>query len=525
MKKRENKRKYWKKFLACLGILAMLVSCFSGVVLADSYEQGRKGSFNLTVQETDSDGNVTPLSGVKLKLYKVGSVNYDGNVHFVADGAFSSAGVDFDALESADDWFSAASKLSEVVTKSSVTGQEAASDSNGKIVYSNLEEGMYLILGASDGTVTVTPMLLSMPYATKENGWVYDVQAFPKVEKVTDKGSIEITKRLYYIDPDTFTVIEMTADDATYKVGLFLDAEGTIPFRSDYTKDIRIVNASSGTASWDNVPNGKYYVFELDENGDPMAINESVVIEDEKTFYYNVTDPDENESNEAVVNQSTSSKSVSYVNNYYSYVPNGFSLKGWITVNKIVKVNGQQTTVDDTFYVGVFETGADGSQTLVKDSLRELVQNGSVKIEVSFPENTEPESVTYTVLETDKDGNPVDHDTFAYKVDGEGDVVLNKNENYENFMDITNSKNTATPTPTPEVTPTGTPAVTPTVTPSEEVTVTPTPNSGGGDNGGTKRTSVKTGDDTPIGVWAGILVAAIVAGGAAGVAVRRKKRK
>ncbi len=519
MKKRENKRKYWKRLLACLGILAMLVSCFSGVVLADSYEQGRTGSFNLTVQETDSDGNVTPLSGVKLKLYKVGSVNYDGNVHFVVDGAFSSTGVDFDALESASDWFSAASKLSAVVEKSAVTAKEAVSDSSGRIVYSDLEEGMYLILGGSDGTFTVTPMLLSMPYATQEKGWVYDVQAFPKVEKVTDKGSIEVTKRIYYIDPDSFAVSEMAADDATYKVGLFLDAEGTIPFRGDYTKDIRLVNASSGTASWDNVPDGRYYVFELDENGDPMAINESVVVEDEKTFYYNVTDPDENETNEAVVNQSTSSKSVSYVNNYYYYIPGGFSLRGWITVNKIVKVDGQQTTVDDTFYVGVFETGEDGSLTLVDGSVRELVQNGSVKIEVSFPENTEPESVTYTVLETDQDGNPVDHDSFAYEVEGEGDVVLNKNESYENSIDITNSKNSTTPTPT------GTPVVTPTVTPSEEVTVTPTPNNGGGDNGGQKRTSVKTGDDTPIGVWAGILVAAIVAGGAAGVAVRRKKRK
>lgn len=518
MKKRENKRKYWKRFLACLGILAMLVSCFSGVVLADSYEQGRKGSFSLTVQETDSDGNVTALSGVKLKLYKVGSVSFDGNVHFVTDQDFSSTGIDFDALESASDWFSAAQKLSGVVEKSSAAAQEAASDSNGKIVYSGLEEGMYLILGASDGEVTVTPMLLSLPYATKESGWVYDVQAFPKVEKVTDKGSIEITKRLYYIDPDSFTVIEMAADDATYKVGLFLDAQGTIPFRSDYIKEIRLVNASSGTASWDNVPDGKYYVFELDENGDPMAINETMVVEDNKTFYYNVTDPDEKESNEAVVGQSSSSKSVSYVNNYYYYIPDGFSLRGWITVEKIVKVDGQQTTVDDTFYVGVFETGADGSQTLVEDSLRELVQNGSVTIEITFPENTEPESVTYTVLETDKDGNPVDHDSFAYEVDGEGDVILNKNESYENSMIITNSKNTTTPTPTP----TGTPAVTPTVTPSEEVTVTPSPNGG---DGGRKRTSVKTGDDTPIGVWAGILVAAIVAGGAAGVAVRRKKKK
>lgn len=108
--------------------------------------------------------------------------------------------------------------------------------------------------------------------------------------------------------------------------------------------------------------------------------------------------------------------------------------------------------VPDTFYAAVFETGADDSLNLVEGTIRELNQNGSVDIEISFPENTEPESVTYTVMETDKDGNPVDHDSFAYEIDGEGDIILNESESYENSMDITNSKNT-----TPEPTVTNTP--------------------------------------------------------------------
>ena len=53
-----------------------------------------------------------------------------------------------------------------------------------------------------------------------------------------------------------------------------------------------------------------------------------------------------------------------------------------------------------------------------------------------------------------------------------------------------------------------------------------TPGGGTSDNGGTTgRTSVKTGDDTPIGVWVGILAAAVVIGSAAGIAVKRKKKK
>ncbi len=68
-------------------------------------------------------------------------------------------------------------------------------------------------------------------------------------------------------------------------------------------------------------------------------------------------------------------------------------------------------------------------------------------------------------METDKDGNPVDHDSFAYEIDGEGDIILNESESYENSMDITNSKNT---TPEPTVTNTPVPSGQPTVTPSRE---------------------------------------------------------
>ena len=60
---------------------------------------------------------------------------------------------------------------------------------------------------------------------------------------------------------------------------------------------------------------------------------------------------------------------------------------------------------------------------------------------------------------------------------------------------------------------------------------TPIPNNGtaGGtapnDTSGTARRSVKTGDDTPIGVWVGILAAAIIVGGGAAYGVKRKKKK
>lgn len=249
-----------------------------------------------------------------------------------------------------------------------------------------------------------------------------------------------------------------------------------------------------------------------------MTINDVIEVEDGNTFYYNVTDPDENESNEATVSRSGTAESVSYVNNYYYFIPDGFSLRGYIDITKKVLVDGNEDTVADTFYAGIFREESDGTLTLINNV--ELEQNGSVRAEVSFEANEEPDSVTYTVMETDEEGNPIDKDTFLFDVSGEGDVVLNKSESYINSIEITNSQETE---PDPTATPTPTPGTQPSVTPSQDNN---TPGGGTSDNGGTTgRTSVKTGDDTPIGVWVGILAAAVVIGGAAGIAVKRKKKK
>lgn len=520
MEKRTKRKNFFSSFLAFLVMGVMLIGSLSQIVLAGNYEAGKTGTISLTVQETGDDGTQKPIPNVKLTLYKVGSVSYDGNVHFVADSALQFTGVDFENLKTAEDWYSAAETLSAAVKKIGLTGIEKQSDAQGKIVYSNQQEGMYLIVQDNrDGKVSVSPMLLSVPFAEEGTGWTYDVQAYPKAV-TNDSGKetkIQVTKQLFYIDKN-FDVLDMEADDAVYKVGLFLDKDGTIPFRSDYMKDIHLVNAHSGTATWSNVPDGTYYIFELDENGDPMTINDVIEVEDGNTFYYNVTDPDENESNEATVSRSGTAESVSYVNNYYYFIPYGFSLRGYIDITKKVLVDGNEDTVADTFYAGIFREESDGTLTLINNV--ELEQNGSVRAEVSFEANEEPDSVTYTVMETDEEGNPIDKDTFLFDVSGEGDVVLNKSESYINSIEITNSQETE---PDPTATPTPTPGTQPSVTPSQDNN---TPGGGTSDNGGTTgRTSVKTGDDTPIGVWVGILAAAVVIGGAAGIAVKRKKKK
>lgn len=535
MKNRIKQGKVFRSLLAVLMLVAMLVTCMFQTVLAEDYTAGKKGSFTLILQETDENGNSTPIADVGLKLYKVGSVRFDGNVHFVTDSALESTGIDFDTVESADDWYNYAEILSTAVEKAGITGTEMTSDQQGNIVYSNLEEGMYLIVQSDpNGKVTVAPMLLSMPFVVEGQGWTYNVQAYPKasVSSSDTTTQISITKRMYYITDD-LDVIELGADDATYKVGLFLnnDRSDLIPFRSDYMRDIHIQNSTSGTVTYSNVPDGTYYVFELDDEGNPLESGKEIEVEAGKNFYYNVTDANEDDTNAAVISGSGTPQAVSYVNNYYYYIPNGYYLNGKLEIEKKVLVDDQAANTDETFYAGIFEKDEEGDLVLLQNV--ELKQNDKVTVDIPFAENTQPEKVTYTVMETDKDGNFIDPDSFPYTVSGEGEVVLEKSKSYRESMTITNSRETeASPTPTPTAGPTVTPGSSttpaPTVTPGTTITITPvpdndTPGNNTPDTGGTASRSVRTGDNTPIAVWVGILAAAVIVVIVA-VFMKRKKK-
>lgn len=520
VKQRKKKFKYWNKVLACLAAMLMLIGCIPGTVQAGYYIPDEKGSFELTLQEADADGNQTPLANVGLRLYKVSSVEYDGNVHFVIDSALASTGIDFDALDgsAASVWLETAETLSKAVEKAGLTYQEQTSDAQGKVVYNNLEQGMYLIVQSDpNGKVSVAPMLLSVPFVQEGTGWTYQVQAYPKCASNTAETGINVTKRLYFIDTQNdYAIVPVSAKDATYKVGIFLDKEGTIPFRSDYMKDIHIENAETGDTSYANIPDGTYYIFELDENGNPMAMNNAIEMKDGKLFYYNVTDSSENENNTAVVNQTSTPRTVSYVNNYYYDLPDGFSLRARIKITKKVLVNGQQKTVDDTFYAGVFTQDSNGDLTLIKNV--ELIQNDTVEAEIPLAENEEPDKVTFVIKETDKDGNILDPDEFPYEISGEGNLEVTRKGQYKGSITLTNSKDTATPTVTK--------------TPSETNTPTPAPgNSGNGGNqpgshgsNSTSQHPVKTGDNTNIAIWVVLLAAAVAIIGFIGYRSRKRKK-
>lgn len=327
MKRRSRKRKLFRNILTFLMLLVIILSALPLTVLnlarADTYISGRAGSIEaILMSQVDGSGRQNPYPNVSMKLYQIGSVNEsNGNASFTLDSQFAASGIKIETLTTADQWAAAARTLSGMVSSSGINSIEETSDAQGRIVFDNLQQGIYLLVQSSAwNRLEISPSLLTVPL--QENGqWIYDVKTYPKFTPDHAKADISVTKRLYSVNEDS-QIAPLSADDATFKIGLYTDKEGTIPFRDDYIQEIKIKDAVSGTAIWKDVPAGSYYIFELNEKGNPAVINEQNYIDDENFWMYNVKDENQNENNQVIVSQSGASGNM-YVDNYFYYLPHG----------------------------------------------------------------------------------------------------------------------------------------------------------------------------------------------------------
>ncbi len=151
----------------------------------------------------------------------------------MVDEALAVYGNRFRIITTADEWYKTAETAFRGSEEGWMSGSEMQSDANGNIVYSNMAEGVYLIVQSKpdDPNVSVLPMVISFLLRKRSRAGRMMCRLIRRLQPVTairnkDPGY----KTNVYINQDTFDVIEMEADDATYKVGLFLDDKGTIPF-------------------------------------------------------------------------------------------------------------------------------------------------------------------------------------------------------------------------------------------------------------------------------------------------------
>ena len=183
MSRKKTKKNGIKRFLVFLTVLSMLFGIIH-TVSAGFYESDRKGSFTLTLREDEKGTEQKVFPGIGMRIYKVGSVkNNSGAISFVIDAALQSTGVNFDNLTTADASVKAANVLADAVKDSEIAFQEAVSNADGVATFGNLDLGMYLIVkSVGNSKIKISPILLSLPYMEDADTWLYDVDAYPKIE-------------------------------------------------------------------------------------------------------------------------------------------------------------------------------------------------------------------------------------------------------------------------------------------------------------------------------------------------------
>ena len=471
MEERIVDRKGFAGVIMLLAVVLLLLG-MAVPVRAGDYKENRTGSISLNLK-VNKNGAELPLSGVTLALYQVAGMDTGKFVTYTPVSAISGCKVDLNSLYTAADTEAAGKALAQYVTGSGLTPMTAVTDADGHVVYQGLSKGMYLVVQAGQETqCTVSPMLLSVPYAEDGENWEFDIQAYPKAEVPDKTYSIEVTKRLKLVGTEE---IGLYARKATYYVRLFLDEAATVPYGE--AKAVSLENRGSQTVKFTGLPAGIYYVRETDASGNPVPTG--VVFKDANGYeiicQITVGDTDTTKVTLDAAHADTASV---VVNNSYPKLPDGYYVERLLTIHKKVLQGTKEKNTSEKFYATVMEVNASGDETKIETV--ELKVNGDVTVMLPMQSAEDANQThTYRVYESDSEGNAVNTATFPYEVSGEGDVVFEAGQG-EASIEITNKVKETKQTET-------------------EPPVTPSNNNG-----------PKTGDTTPVAAYAALLGASAV---------------
>lgn len=476
------------KTMMCITLMALALLVLWSVQ-KDAKAEGEIGSITINLKTIqNSKGQDTEKGNVEFAAYKVGSWN-GSTGKWELDGRLSETKINLDDLTSetatADDLEAAATALLEQENLKDLQvepDKEHVTDETGHLKFDGLPWGVYLIEQKTGKETygTVTPLMVTVPYfvnGTRTADIVLD-ELKASGPYINEAGRIVVTKRTGYIDPTLLEVVELIPSNAVYYVGVFTDAQGEKLLGDEYVKEINMKGVGTGTVEFDKLQKGTYYIFETDKNGKAYKIGEQqpVTVDNPYSWVCNL----EEGSSQVVTLDGTAESAPGNVGLYNLYydLPDGYFYQGSITIGKnVFNTKEKQTTVDDTFYAGIFRD-AEGKDLY---QVVELVQNGTVTVDVPLGGETGQEPITYYVYETDKDGNRLNKNDFEYKITGEGKVNIEQGK-LTSSISLTNTKKKAA-----------------------------TDDSDKSDTSDTsKKTSTKkTGDDTPIAFYIVIFVAAL----------------
>ena len=178
--------KYSKYILTLLAVAAMAVGLLmpAQIKAADSYNKDKKGSITINLDDVKQGDSVTNKAGVSVSIYQVASISHDGvNISFDIVSSLESTGVDVNDITTSDKNLNAAKKLTTVIDNSGISAVTKKTDSNGKVSFTNLAQGMYLVEEKDSASYGMfSPFLVAIPYMEDGQNWIYDVEYLSHVQ-------------------------------------------------------------------------------------------------------------------------------------------------------------------------------------------------------------------------------------------------------------------------------------------------------------------------------------------------------
>lgn len=195
------KRNILKKLAGVAAAVAMSVMLIPGGSMATLASENTEilnpeqiGSISVTLNK-QSTGEV--VTGGKLALYKVADVKEDNGFVYTYTDVFKEAGAA--PTQDADLNAALASKLAGIAQNSgrSLDAASVEVGSDGKVQFSNLEVGLYLVVQTekADGNLSVDPFLVTVPVRNANGTLEYNVDASPKVGKIKTPSSTTTTSK------------------------------------------------------------------------------------------------------------------------------------------------------------------------------------------------------------------------------------------------------------------------------------------------------------------------------------------
>lgn len=155
----------------------VMIMCFSVSASAEAIDFDKQGSIAITMQyngETVNSGSFT--------VVKIADLYWNnGKYAFSYTEPFESCKLSFEKLDTKE----TAEEYAKFADDHDADGSKIPVGEYGAAVFTDLGTGLYLVIqeDAAEGYNNVDPFLITLPIKSEE-GWVYEIDASPKVELV-----------------------------------------------------------------------------------------------------------------------------------------------------------------------------------------------------------------------------------------------------------------------------------------------------------------------------------------------------